>query len=69
MLSYLNLGYYGNEAKQYNFYRNYHQSRYKGVSIESRVPYDMLLEPHGVVCPQRSDGQRRVGLPRKALCP
>ena len=48
MLETLNLNYYyGNEADQYNFYRIpkilLTDRRYKGVSLEAKVLYGLLL--------------------------
>ena len=53
MLSNLNLDYYyGNEAEQYSFYRVpktiLTDPRYKGVSIEAKVLYGLLLDRMGL---------------------
>ena len=52
MPSNLNLDYYGNEAEQYSFYRIpktlLTDPRYKGVSIEAKVLYGLLLDRMGL---------------------
>ena len=66
MPSNLNLDYYyGNEAEQYSFYRVpktiLTDPRYKGVSIEAKVLYGLLLDRMGLSVKNGwMDGERRV---------
>lgn len=66
MLSNLNLDYYyGSEAEQYSFYRIpkvlLTDPRYKGVSIEAKVLYGLLLDRMGLSAKNGwLDSERRV---------
>lgn len=65
MPSNLNLDYYGNEAEQYSFYRIpkalLTDPRYKGVSIEAKVLYGLLLDRMGLSVKNGwMDSERRV---------
>ncbi len=57
--------YYGNEAEQYSFYRIpkvlFTDSRFKGVSVEAKVLYGLLLDRMSLSVKNRwMDGEGRV---------